>query len=465
MTAFFPIETSRLAALRSKVMAGLAHHPLMARLDDDQVCLVEAFCRYMKENVVTDLDVEYIRGFAMIAAVSPDDLVHLGAALRIFGMPAADHFVTVSEELLHAINRPRIHKGKKRTYQRSVSVAPEDLPADWREALANMKAGLKGGIDAPAPSIQARLTQRLCMFAWSALRAGRPIDLADEEALQAFFRDLEERSAAKYTSGPREATLRNSFEELHRFARYILAPDAVISSLRFTYEILCLAEEDQDQLKWLKIDGQSSGVVLDAARDRLARSHTAPTAAERQKLRNEAMALIVGFYVVPRPGDFMHFAFGETVFFDEASGTYSFIYVQNKTRHRIGTSRKVPLPPTASPYIDAVILRDAADDLIETLRSKAMHDKRPLTIHDNDEPVAYGWYSRVFADVIGTGGHAMRAIRVSEILSAYQNAAGMEMARLTAGHASLQCIEKYASIEIIQGNSIAEARMRLRKRL
>ncbi len=191
-------------------MAGLAHHPLIARLDDSQVCLVEAFCRYMKENIVTDLDLEYIRGFAMIAAASPDYLVHLGAALRIFGMPAADHFDTVSEELLHATNRPRAHKGRKRTYQRSVSVAPEDLPADWREALERNEGGGERRIDAPAPSIQTRLTQRLCMFAWSAQRAGRPIDLADEEALQAFYRDLEDRSAAKYTSGPREATLRNS---------------------------------------------------------------------------------------------------------------------------------------------------------------------------------------------------------------------------------------------------------------
>lgn len=465
MTAFFPIETSRLDALRSKVMAGLAHHPLIARLDDDQVCLVEAFSRYMKENIVTDLDVEYIRGFAMIAAVSPDALVHLGAALRIFGMPAADHFDTVSKELLHASNRPRIHKGRKRTYQRSVSVAPDDLPADWREALANMKAGLKGGIDAPAPSIQTRLTQRLCMFAWSAQRAGRPIDLADEEALQAFYRDLEARSAAKHTSGPREATLRNSFEELHRFARYIGAPDAVIASLRFTYEILCIAEGEQDQLKWRKIDGQSSDVVLEAARDRLARSRTASTAAARQKLRNEAMALIVGFYVAPRPADFESFAFGESVLFDAERGRYSFIYIQQKTNHRASVLRKVHLPPSATPYFDAVILRDAADDLIETLRAKAMHDKRPLTIHDNDEPVAYGWYSRVFKGVIETGGHAMRAIRVSEILAAYPNAAGMEMARLTTGHASLHHIEKYASVEIIEANSIAEAKARLRRRL
>lgn len=465
MTPFFPIETSRLAALRSKVMAGLAHHPLIARLDDSQVCLVEAFCRYMKENIVTDLDLEYIRGFAMIAAASPDDLVHLGAALRIFGMPAADHFDTVSEELLHATNRPRIHKGNKRTYQRSVSVAPEDLPAEWREALANMKAGLKGGIDAPAPSIQTRLTQRLCMFAWSAQRAGRPIDLADEEALQAFYRDLEARSAAKYTSGPREATLRNSFEELHRFARYMGAPDTVISSLHFTYELLCIAEGAQDQLKWLKIEGQSSDVVLAAARDRLARSRTAPSAAERQKLRNEAMALIVGFYVAPRPADFQNFAFGDSVFFDAERGRYSFIYIQQKTNHRSGVPREVHLPPKASPYFDAVILRDAADDLIETLRAKAMHDKRPLTIHDNDEPVAYGWYSRVFKGVIETGGHAMRAIRVSEILAANPNPAGMEMARLTTGHASLHHIEKYASVEIIEANSIAEAKARLRRRL
>lgn len=208
-------------------------------------------------------------------------------------------------------------------------------------------------------------------------------------------------------------------------------PQTVIRHLSFTYQILALAEEKQDALKWLKIARMGSNVVLQVAADRLDRAPDAVKAETRQKLRNEAMALMVGFYVVPRPADFQRFRFGESVFFNEERGAYTFVYLQQKIGQRVPIRRTVHLPPSRNYYFDAVILRDARPDLLPTLRAKAMHDKRMLTIHDNGDPVAYGWYSRVFTDVIGTGGHAMRAIRATEIIQAHPNAIGVEVARKT----------------------------------
>ena len=157
MTPFFPLHDTRLDALRVDNMRGLAQHPLCGKLTDDQLCLIEALARYTKDHSTQVVDLEYVRAFVMLADLTPEKVRTLAEALRTFGRPIAGLFDAVAQEIDTAQTRPRIHKGPRRSYERVVSLPPEELPDDWQAALRDMRNGIRRGIDVPAPSIQTRM--------------------------------------------------------------------------------------------------------------------------------------------------------------------------------------------------------------------------------------------------------------------------------------------------------------------
>ncbi|RME18538.1 MAG: hypothetical protein D6801_01200, partial [Alphaproteobacteria bacterium] len=334
-----------------------------------------------------------------------------------------------------------VPKGPGREYVRRVSVPVDELPADWRATLRRLQ--LDG---AYTPSIMQRMTHRLGLFTWSAQRAGRPVDLADTEALRVLYRDLRQRSIDRQIARarkqgleanitePRWAYLRSAWEELYRFARAHGLPDAVCDQLRRTQDILAAKERRQSSLK--KAQARKIGTRADLlvrAEGLLAEAETASLPQMRHALRNRAAAIALGCAVPARPADVAaHHVFGRGLFHEPERNRYRFRYHPRKTRGSISAEIDIPLDPWWNRFIDALILQDHHPSYLGALRAKVIAEHRPLYVQYDGSPAAYAWYSRMWSLVTGAGGHIARTLAYDDTI--LMGAEGALYGRVVNGH-------------------------------
>lgn len=426
-------------------MEPFALHPSAALPSDTQVEALEPFARWFDTDGPDEIELADCEGFARLHDYSSARLGNLAEALAVFGDGSIVQLMrVVSQRLENAETFRGITKGRNRDYRRKVSVPVSELPADWQEALSDMKAGVERGIRAPAPSIYTRLENRLCMFAHAATMSGHTVSLADVPAVRAFYDGLTKRSADKNEGTPRYAYIRTAIEELHRFARYCEMDLSVVERLHRTLRDLAEKEEGQKPKKWTAIDkAPPRNALREGALEQLYNAENIKPPVQRYAARNIALARALSCYDPARPEDFCHHSFGETVFWEEAEGAYRLQYTVRKTRRSSRQKIDALLPVWMNQFFDAVILQDASPSMIDLLRAKAIRDRRPLIAHYDGSRASYRWYSRVITPIIGTGAHAMRAIVATTAIELMPE--GEIAARELIGHRQTKHLHAYVA--------------------
>ncbi len=405
--------TPRTILLRKEHMAHLLDHPALDIMDDRELTALEQFMRFCATQGLDVPDAVDIEAFTALTTPTPREIELLARALERFGVgPVLRKTLRETQEKLRRrTNFKGVTKGQNREYQRSVSVAVEDLPDVWQATLRKLDD--EGTF---APAVIDRMQRRLGMFVWSALQAGLEPELNSVDAQRALYDDVRARSAAKNDGVPRWAYLRSTWEELHRFARAQGLSEDVLIGLGGTYQELVRLETQQESLKFGKImaAGTTSSLLADAE-EILAQAEKEKLAEKRWALRNRAAALAIGCAVPARPGDVLeHHVFGAGLYYEHNRCTYRFDYVPNKTSQAISEPLKIRMEPHWNKFIDALILQDQDPRYLHELRAKAMADLRPLYINYDGTPCVYGWYSRAWAAVTGTGGHIARTLIYDE---------------------------------------------------
>lgn len=457
--------TPRVVLLRQPHMAGLRDHFATAldAMSDAELRGLEAFMRFCAESRIPDPTKADINAFAELGEQSPKLMLSLADALHRIGLSeACTDARVVAEARRHRMSFKGVTKGANRAYARRVSVPIDQLPEAWQATLKRLRLEERF-----APSVWDRMVSRLGMFAWSAERAGLPLDLGNTEALKALYVDMRERSKdiqrrrdekngqvrSDYT--PRWAYLRSTWEELRRFAKNHGLPSAVYDQLTETYSELTALESRQPAEKIVKArDAGSRMDLYRTAEQMLADASLKDHPHHRHALRNRAAAIALGCAVPARPEDVVsHHILGQGITFEPGRNAYRFRYTPKKTRFSTGQKINIPLLPTWNKFIDAVILQDQDPRYLGQLRAKAIDEKRPLYVQYDGTPAAYAWYSRMWERVAGTGGQIARTLIYDDAVARGED--GIEAARLMAGHAPNSPIVAAYSSEAAQRGHIA----------
>ena len=436
----------RAVLLRQPHMEGLRDHfaAVLDAMPDAELRAIEAFMRFCAEHRIGDPKKADIDGFAEMGDQTPELMLILADALHRLGLPEqmCDSARLAAEARRHRISFKGITKGVNRAYTRQVSVPVEALPAAWQATLKRLRLEEKF-----ADSILTRMTSRLGMFAWSAERAGLPLDLSDIAALKALYDDMRARSVAKqrrsdekkgrirtdYT--PRWSYLRSTWEELRRFARAHGLPQDVWDQISVTYTELAGLESRQESTKIAKARAAGSRLELLREAEKMlddAKFKNLPHL--RHAARNYAAAIALGCAVPARPEDVVtHHILGVGITFEPGRNAYRFRYTPQKTRFSTGQKINIPLRPAWNKFIDALILQDQDPRYLGQMRAKAIEETRPLYVHYDGTPAVYAWYSRVWTIVTGTGGQIARTLIYDDAVAHGED--GIQGARLAAGHA------------------------------
>ena len=437
--------TPRVVLLRQPHMETLRDHfaTVLDAMPYAELQGIEAFMRFCAENRVFDPSKEDINAFAALGEQPPELMLSLADALHRIGL--SEECTTsriVAEARRHRMNFKGITRGANRAYLRWVSMPIDQLPDEWQTTLKRLRLEERF-----APSVWARMVSRLGMFAWSAKRAGLPLDLGNTDALKALYVDMRERSKdiqrrrdekngqvrSVYT--PRWAYLRSTWEEVRRFAKHHGLPPAVLNQLTDTYTELATLENRQEAEKVAKARAAGSRLDLyQEAEKMLADASLKKHPQQRHALRNRAAAIALGCAVPARPEDVVkHHVFGQGITFEPGRNAYRFRYIPQKTRFSTGRKINIPLLPVWNKFIDALVLQDQDPRYLGQLRAKAIDEKRPLYVQYDGTPAVYAWYSRMWERVAGTGGQIARTLIYDDAIARGED--GIQAARLMAGHA------------------------------
>lgn len=441
--------------LRQPHMQHLIDLPELSEMPDDELRALEGLMAFCADQELEEPLASDIRAYCELQDQLPADLEALSKSMWRLGMP--DTFLASLEQvnvtLKHRVYFKGITKGRNRDYEREVSVPLEELPADWQVTLRKLHK--LGTLD--------RMQSRLGMFAWSARRAGLPVDLGCIKALQTFYEDIRSRSIARQREQdakqglvsdidiPRWAYLRGTWEELYRFARIHGCNAETLEELGITFQTLTTKEAGQSSQKMTKVMkiGTASRLLANA-RQVLATANDVERADWRHARRNCAAAIALGIGVPARPRDvFEHHIFGEGIFYE--NGAYLFRYHPRKTRRTINEPFEVELNPEGwSPFIDALILQDQEPRYLDELRAKAIAERRPLYVNYDGTRCVYPWYSRQWAKVTGTGGHIARTLIYDEMAGLGEF--GLIYSKSSAHHVTNQISDKYRSDQAISAS-------------
>ena len=453
----------RSALLRQPHMEILRDHPKLDAISDSELRDLEAFMRFCAEHRLGDPSGTDFQAFIRLRNLCPDTLPSLGGALRHLGVgeDLLEEIKTVHAAQAHKSSFLGITKGANRTFERRVSISVEEMPADWRKTLRRLH--LEGEY---SPSILERMKARLGMFVWSAQRVGRPIDLADTEALRALYNDMRERSITRQRARakkqglddnidtPRWAYLRSTWEELRRFARAHGLSEEVWDNLTRTYSVLVKKEGRQTAEKIVKAQAAGTRIeLLKKAEAMLTKADSLPRPQMRHALRNRAAAIALGCAVPARPADVLaHHVFGSGITYEPARDAYRFRYKAGKTVGSTSADIDVPLLPWWNKFIDALILQDDDPRYLGHLRTKILSERRSLYVHYDGTPAVYSWYSRMWSVVAGTGGHIARTLIYDEAIE--RGAEGIQYGRVLNGHSPTSSV-----VQDYESERLAKARI------
>ncbi|WP_045319951.1 hypothetical protein [Limimaricola cinnabarinus] len=206
-------------------------------------------------------------------------------------------------------------------------------------------------------------------------------------------------------------------------------------------------ETDQEPLKFYKLENiKPSGDLLADARKILAEAERLERVDWRHARRNRATAISLGTAVPARPEDVhKNHVFGKGLFWDADTGNYRFEYRPQKTCGTVAEPLRIPLNPEYGAFIDAVILQDQDRRYLGDLRAQAIAAQRPLYVNYDGSPCAYGWYSRQWAAITGTGGQIARTVIYDSFAS--EGEFGLQYAKASTFHKTDAIPEKYRSMK------------------
>lgn len=313
------------------------------------------------------------------------------------------------------------------------SILEQDLPAEIRSVLRDMAAGFEGnGVQAPAASILKRMKMKLRQLCKSALDANLPAELSIPAA-RVYYADLNNR-------GLRWTTVRASFEELHRFARYAGYPVEIIQAFATTYKMAASRERLTEPLRYAKLH-ESGYDTIEAILTGFELLDSAASTSNPRQLRsrlNDAAALAL-FAVYPLRLNDCRLAFGDELFWD-AHG-----YSLSLTLGKNGYEYEGRLDERLNPFIDALILGGSSPDFLTRMRERCLENKRSLFVTVDGTEVGYNYVSDTWRRHVGTGEHIARSMMHDHL--GLKGERGVAEAMIMNGQRDRRVAEKYTTQE------------------
>ncbi|WP_353476831.1 hypothetical protein PVT71_28655 (plasmid) [Salipiger sp. H15] len=332
-----------------------------------------------------------------------------------------------------------ISKVPLRTYTRSISLAPDELPPAWQEHLAHIRDRRDDGQIKLAPDLYERMTRKLCQYAWYLRERGLPMAF-DLPGLRAFYAYETTRISAR--GAPlRPATLSATFTDLRDFLRFSRAfSEPLIDELDKLLKKLRDRAEVQTAQKFSALAGIDITTILPRAEEILAQLGRQSNPARRHIQRNRALALAIP-PMTPLRREWHELAFGRDVVWSD--GRYRMRdYKLRKTRHLLGREAYPgSIHPSVQHFVDARLLQDDDPKYLPALRARAEEQHWRLFLHPNGTEVAANYVSQVWSTELGTGAHICRSI-VYDVLFAISEDATLG-GTLLNDHTSHQARKKY----------------------
>lgn len=326
------------------------------------------------------------------------------------------------------VRPPQPKKARKRSMK--VSIPADELPEEWQEVLADMRAGIdRPGVSAPSPRMIPTYCMKLRQLACSARKAGLPETLS-VEAIQAYVRDMRKR-------GLSAATQRASVSALAKCGRYLaVGPDvkALLADLERTSADKAKKAPKKKYSK-LQKTGYSPVAILDEATELLKKAPELNCPRSRQAHRNCAAALAVFSLLPVRLAD-TRIKFGENLTWQE--GKYELRLFLSKS----GDLYDTELDPRLNRFIDALILRGCDTAWLAHMRAECMASNRPVFVKNDGEGVGYNYVSDCWRSVFETGEHIARTI-LHTFLGVELGVAGTDMALAANGQSSPETAAAY----------------------
>lgn len=406
------MNCGRLQILAKPNWQQIGGHPAVDALNLDVLRALDGFFDHIGHFGLTQPAYEDFLAWADLAE-GADDLRRLSAGLSVFD--PEDPNLALVEAALSIAEAKETFRGTdskgRPSYERTVSVPPEEFPENWRgflEQLRNRRIG--GDPSAPSLDILKRMIQKLGQYIFVLRRDGLAEEL-HQEGLTAFYGDISTRISERTGALLRPATLRATWEELERFARLLgTYPEELCAALKKTLATLRDEELAVTQLKYERMHGLGGppDVIREAFAllDKAGNSHSP---GKRHILRNRAAALGLPA-ILPLRRDWDRIAFGKTLFWER--DRYRFRHFKPGKTALLDGRRSFPasIPPRMSCFIDALILQDNDPKYLDALRNKAEHEQRPLFVQPNRKPAAKSYVSRVWSEIAGTGATIARTM-------------------------------------------------------
>lgn len=300
------------------------------------------------------------------------------------------------------------------------SVREDQLPASWRAAISDMRAGFdRAGVAPPASRMIQTHVMKLRQLVCEARRAGLPDELS-VDTVRAYAMALRSRNLAA-------ATERASYSALLKMARYFDADEQTLDLLKELCRIYETKANVAPKQKFAKLHktGYSPVALIDRAREILESATAVSSPRDQRALRNRACAIAL-FTVLPLRLADTRLTFGETISWETDH------YVLDTRLSKSGYPYMADIDRRISPIIDALILHGTDPIWLDDLRDRCHHQKRPLFINPQGKQVGYNYVSDCWRAEFGAGEHLARTI-LHTFLEIELGEAGSDMARSATG--------------------------------
>lgn len=327
----------------------------------------------------------------------------------------------------------------RRKYARRISLAPDDLPAEWQQYFSQIRDLRDDGQIKCAPDLFDRMTRKVCEFAWYLRESGMPMEF-DITSLRAFYA-YETTRISNRNAPLRPATVNATFSDLRDFLLFSKAfPDCLMQELNKLLRKLSDRADVVTSQKFAALANLDITAIHPRAERISEQVLQKTTPARRHTLRNRAMAIAVP-PLTPLRREWHELVFGRDLVWSE--GRYRLRdYKLRKTRHRIGRETYPgSVHPSVQQYVDARLLQDDDQKYLDALRKTAETEEWPLFIHPDGASVAENYVSQVWSTEFGTGAHICRSIVYDVVFAISEDATLKGM--LINDHTSPQARKRY----------------------
>lgn len=405
--------------MRSEILAAAWWKPFLPQSNMDilhihEVARLDTWLRWLHERGIRSPGSQDYISFASKWA-SEQPLTALQATFAKLGIPRVPSVEIELNLAISGIRAKRTGAGQRvrTSWPRRLSVAPDELPPNWRALL---DAIMERGEDAShvrisrkfLPTVEGAL-RTLCFCCG---REGRVPEISEQTALL-LVEELKGR-------GVRAATLQITVSALARIAVPLGVDEAQISRLRRIEQELHRKRRGEIPLKFSRLSKVGSvRRVLGLAVDLLAASKDETSLELRVAKLNGATALAL-FSLLPLRVADTNLRWGEELSFN---GTrYRLDLCTSKT----GAEFHGEICDFVTPFLDAMLLRGCDARFLDSERKKALQAKKNLFCHANGRYLSEKRVSNLWWRHLGIRPHIARTLIHSELGSL--GAEGVEMA-------------------------------------